>query len=51
MFKIGGILLLLIGKPEFRLHVKEPVYFIFKHAYRKMVAAQLDPLESDIRQR
>lgn len=51
MFKTGGIPLLLIRKPEFRLLVKEPVYFIFKHAYRKLVSAQLDPLESEIRQR
>lgn len=51
MFKTGEIPFLLTGKPEFRLLVKEPVYLIFKHAYRKLVAAQLDPLESEMRQR
>lgn len=35
MFKSGGIPLLLIGKPEFRLLVEQPVYFIFERAYRK----------------
>ena len=35
MFKAGGILLLLIGRPEFRLLAKEPVYFSLERAYRK----------------
>lgn len=35
MFKAAGTALLLIGRPEFRLLVKEPVYFNLEHLYRK----------------
>lgn len=35
MFKAGGIPLLLIGRTEFRLLAKDPIYFSLERAYRK----------------
>lgn len=34
MFKAGGIPLLFIGRPEFRLLEKEAVYFVLERACR-----------------
>lgn len=41
MFKAGGIPLLLIGRSEFRLLVKEPVCFSLEHAYGKAASCSV----------
>jgi len=41
MFKGGGVSLLLIGRSEFSLLLKDPVYFSLEHAHRKAVGCSV----------